>query len=451
MSLKELNNIYFTGIGGNGMIPLALHCKTIGLNVRGSDMSEDRFTYLLENGITPKLGHDGDIGNSDLLVYSAAVKDDNPDLIAAKEMGIPTMKRAQFLGEFTKNSFSIVVAGSHGKSTTSVMLSDLLNLSGFSSITGACSSSQNSYYYRGSYDKLIVEGDEYDRSFLNFHPNNLIVLNIDNDHMDIYGNIENLKNSFLSLIDKLPEDGILFYNLDDEGIVSIVDRVKSRKIGFSLKNLGNNRMVNCKQLEDGVSFDLVIDGNLYRKFKAFTFGKYNYSNLLAAIVCSYYNGLSIDEIRERLLLYKGLKRRFELVLDGVYRFIDDYAHHPTEIVSLLDNFKDRKGDLVVVFQPHLYSRTREHYGEFAKSFKNCDKIFLAPIYGAREVSDGTKSSIIYDAMESDIKKKCIVFNSLDSIKEKLKDILKPGDTLLTVGAGVAFKVAEDLKEDLSKV
>ena len=451
MDLKELKNIHFTGVGGNGMIPLALHCKTIGLDVKGSDISDLQFSYLIENGITPKLGHSGVEEDTDLLVYSAAVKGDNQDLISAEQYGIPTMKRAKLLGEFTKSSFSIVVAGSHGKSTTSVMLSDLLHKSGFSSITGACSSSQNSYYYSGDSDKLIVEGDEYDRSFLNFYPNHLIALNIDNDHMDIYETLDNLKSSFLELIGRLPEDGVVYCNLDDEGICSIIDKVERKIIGFSIYGKGENQMVNYHQSSDGVKFDLILNGKLYKDFKTFTFGEYNFSNLLSAIVCAYNNGVSVDEIRERLLLYKGVKRRFELVMDDQYRFIDDYAHHPTEMVSFLENFKDSKGSTIAIFQPHLYSRTKEHYREFAKSFINCSKIFLAPIYGAREVSDGTNSMIIYDAMDEKSRNKTEVFDSLEDIKQKLKEVLTPGDTVLTIGAGVAFKVIKELKEELSKV
>jgi UDP-N-acetylmuramate--alanine ligase len=231
--------IHFIGIGGAGMLPLAIHSKLKGHRVSGSDLSSENFHILRNEGISPEKGHGQVEPGVELVVYSSAVKEDNPEFVSAKKQNIPIIKRAEFLGLITKESHAVLVSGSHGKSTTCTMLADMLNnYPGINAtaLVGAETVSMNSNYYKGRGDHIILEADEYDRSFLKLYPSDLIILNIDDDHMDIYGDMDGLKNCFRELISKLSENSILIFNGDDEAAAETAENFSRNKVSFGIIN-----------------------------------------------------------------------------------------------------------------------------------------------------------------------------------------------------------------------
>ena len=464
---SDIKNIYFIGIGGAGMMPLAIHCKKLGYSISGSDLSDESFIQLNRYGILTNSEQNSDLSNIDLVVYSSAVGENNLEFITAKKKEISLYKRAELVGFLTKQSHSILIAGSHGKSTTTVMLSDILfNHEDFraSSIIGAESISQNSNYYDGKEKYLIVEADEYDKSFLKMFPDDLIILNIDNDHLDIYINIDGLIKAFKELVSKLDNNSLLVYNADDKNVIEAVSNVVCNKVSFGLKE-NNNKDKNVKHyyaknivFENFITtFDLFCDNNYNEgslgSFKFNSTGEHNLYNFLASIVYCLESNVNIEEVIELSKKFIGLKRRNEIILKNEdYILIDDYAHHPTEVVnaikSIINNYIG-KGRIIVLFQPHLFSRTLDHYKEFAKSFDGVDKLYISHIYPARESNDGSVTSgLIFNAMENEIKDKTKVYNNFDRLYEDLTNEIRKEDLILSLGAGEINKVLYRVKENL---
>ncbi|MBN1971373.1 MAG: UDP-N-acetylmuramate--L-alanine ligase [Candidatus Delongbacteria bacterium] len=450
MDLAKIKHIHFTAIGGNGMAPLAIHCKKMGFHVTGTDKNSDLFPQLISAGIEPLNYHLENIGNPDLLVYSAAVKAENIELQDAFRKGIKAIKRSEMMGLITKCGKTIMICGSHGKSTTTIMLSDILSPLGFAAITGASSVSQNSNYYNGDSDKLIIEGDEYDRSFLKMYADEIVLLNIDNDHMDIYENIDNLKETFVELCNKISENGKIYYNYDDEHVRSVLERVSNcKKIPFGLSKLSSNRVQNIVFSNNFLEFDLFLEDKFVGRLKIKSIGNYNALNMLAAIVCAVNNGLSIDDLPKSVLNFQGVRRRSDIIYNGDIMLVDDYAHHPTELESILEVITSLKRRVIVLFQPHLFSRTREHYVMFAKALSKADKIMIAPIYPARELPDGvTTSHLIYNALTEEDRSKAMVFEDLWDSYPYIKNIMEKNDIIVSIGAGEANKVLYELKRGL---
>ncbi|MFO7810750.1 MAG: Mur ligase family protein, partial [Candidatus Delongbacteria bacterium] len=281
---SEYKNIHFIGIDGAGMTPLALHSAKTGYTVTGSDLKDDNFSQLKKAGVSVKKGHSEIPDNTDLVVYSAAVKEDNAELTDAGKKNIECVKRAKFLAKITKDHRSILISGSHGKSTTSVMLADMVNgLFPFyaSAIIGAESVSINSNYYAGKGDHVIVEADEYDKSFLQLDPDDLVILNIDNDHLDIYHTTERLKAAFCELAAKLKKDSLLVYNLDDMHSVSVAETAKCRHAGFGIKNRSGYYALDIEFKNMRTSFDLYRSGKYLSKIEYVYTGMHNVYNMLA--------------------------------------------------------------------------------------------------------------------------------------------------------------------------
>jgi UDP-N-acetylmuramate--alanine ligase len=450
----NIKNIHFIGIGGAGMAPLALHSKSLGFNVTGSDLISENFSQLNEAGIFPTAGHGTVPDETDLVVYSAAVREDNPEFKDALSKNIRTVKRAVFLGEITKNAHCVLVSGSHGKSTTTIMLGDMLNgLEPYESsvIAGGESASKNSNYYKGSSSHIVIEADEYDRSFLKLFPNDLIILNIDDDHMDIYGSIENLKAGFFELTSKLSENSILIFNLDDKYVSDVVKDSKARKAGFGIKDETGYNAKNIVFREFRTEFDLYKGSDLITRIKYSYSGFHNVYNMLASLslLCEY--GIKPEILSALSQKFGGVKRRNEIIFkNSDYILIDDYAHHPTEVINSLKNIRaNHSGRIIALFQPHLFSRTKYHAIEFAKSFADADLIFISHIYPAREKADqGINSGIIYELMDQASKNKTFIAESFEPIYEKVKGIMKTGDLIVSIGAGEINKVLYRIKDGL---
>lgn len=439
-------NIHFIGIGGAGMIPLAIHTQKLGNKVTGSDNIDENFEQLKRAGINPAKGHRSVPVGTDLVVYSAAVTVENPELSNALSTGVPVMKRAEFLGEVTKEMHPILVSGSHGKSTTSVMLADMLNgLKPFNSpaIIGGEAVRTNSNYYEGSGDHIILEADEYDRSFLKLYPEDLIILNIDNDHMDIYGDMNGLKSCFSELAGKLSEGSFLVYNTDDENVVSVSEKAPGRKIPFGINNRTGYNAQDIEFSGKGTKFRLYFKDEFISDIEFCYFGMHNVYNMLAALslVCAY--GVEKEKLNELAGRFMGIKRRMENIYSGDdYILIDDYAHHPTEIKNILSAArKSHPGRITAMFQPHLYSRTKYHAQDFAKSFTDASAVLISQIYPAREKNDpSVTSSMILENMTESEAAKTEVFRNFDDLFTRLKETAEPGDMIIAIGAGEINKV-----------
>ena len=451
--IKSYKNIYMVGIGGISMSGIAHILISWGYNVSGSNNETNSMTDELESsGVKVFIGHNkNNITNEiDLVVYTAAIKEDNPELIRAKEMNIPIMERGLFLGELTKLfKDSIGISGTHGKTTTTSMISEifLANNMDPSIQVGSVLKSINGNYRVGKSDYFIIEACEYKDSYLNFKLKSSIVLNIDNDHLDYFKTFDNIKKSFQKYVSLLPSDGLLVINGDDENCLELKNYTKSDVITFGFNTNNNVYGSNISYDNDGIpSYDLYIDGRYIDKIILGVIGKHNVYNSLASIALCYSYNIPIESIKKGLKNYTGASRRFEYkgVFNGA-KVYDDYGHHPTEIEALSKAVLNKKyNESWVIFEPHTYSRVYEHYKEFAKSLINFDHIIITDIYAAREENVfGVTPNNIIEELKS-YNKESIHISDYDSIKEFLSNNVKEDDIIITLGAGYITKLSDIL-------
>lgn len=410
MKLQDYKHVHCVGIGGIGLSALARYCHVHGARVTGSnDGTGSRITEDLEKeGIVIHFGHDASHvePGTDLVIYSIAVRDNNPELRDAREKGITCMTYTEALGLLTQEYTTIAVCGTHGKTTTTAMLASLFQALGKKPtvIVGSLLSEGGTNFIQGDSEYLIVEACEYKRSFLNLHPTHIIVTNIDADHLDYYKDLEDIKSAFQEFVDKLPKDGTLVTH----GDVSLLTFAKK---------------VNADTVEKN-TIELSV------------LGDHNKSNAQLALALS--NSLDFPEVdaRKGLLSFRGTWRRLEY--KGIWHDIamyDDYGHHPTEIKATLQALREKythgKYTLIVVFQPHLFSRTKLLLDDFADSFSDADRICVLPIYAAREDNDGTISS--HDLVEKT--HNAIYMETTEEIKKYVLSKPHYNTVLVTIGAG----------------
>lgn len=451
--LKQYKNIHMIGIGGTSMSGIAEILKKWGFNISGSDTySTDVTDKLIESGIPVTIGHDENSVNvADLVVYSAAIKDTDVELAKAKELGIPTVERKEILGEITK-AFrnTICISGTHGKSTTTSMISMcFLEANQDPTIqVGAVLNEIGGNYRVGNSENFILEACEYSESFLNFEPKAEIILNIDNDHLDYYKNMDNIKQAFIKYVELLPDDGILVYNADDENCPHFSQYTKAKCLTFGINSTNANYVAkNISFDKNGfASFDVYHNNVFYKTFKLSIPGKHNVYNALACIALCDEFGISKSDIKTGLLNYTGVCRRFEYLgeMNGA-KIYDDYGHHPTEITAVADAMKKKKyNHSWVIFQPHTYSRTKTLLDDFAKSLINFDNIIVTDIYAAREVNTfNVSSKDIVDKIDA-LGRKAYYIKDFDDIIDFLKRNVKEDDIILTQGAGTITKLGHKL-------
>ena len=453
--LKHYKRIYMIGIGGTSMSGIAEILKHWGFVVSGSDANfSDNTSRLVNNGIPVTIGHDPDnIKNCDLVVYTIAINDDDPELMRAKALNIPTIDRASFLGEITK-AFrnTICVSGTHGKSTTTSMVSMCFleaNLDPSIQV-GAYLPAIDGNYRVGNSEYFIIESCEYRESFLKFFPKAEIVLNIDNDHLDYYENIERIKEAFVKSVELLPDDGILIYNADDEKCSHLSKYTKAKSITFGINSANANFIArNINFDKDGfASFDAYKNNVFYKTIKLSVPGVHNVLNALACIALCDEFGIDKVSIKNGLKKFTGAGRRFEYLgkVNGA-SVIDDYGHHPTEIQAVADSVKKRNyNHSWIIFQPHTYSRTKSLLDDFVKCLINFDNIIVTDIYAAREVNTfDISSKDIVDKIES-LGKRAYYIQDFDDIVEFIKRNAKEDDIIITQGAGTITKVGHKLVE-----
>lgn len=447
--LKDTNKrVHFIGIGGISMSGLAAILLKNGFKVSGSDMKESEITTRLQqHGAEVYIGHSANnVKGADLVVYTAAVPSDNPELLFAKNNNIALMDRAEFLGHIMKgHKYNVAISGTHGKTTSTSMLSHIVLSAELDPtiLVGADLDIINGNFRTGESEYFITEACEYKASFLKFFPYIGVILNIDADHLDFYKDIDDIESAFKKFVSIIPNDGYAIGNADDFRVKRVLESASCNTLTFGL-NQGDIVAKDIHFNGRGSSFKVFYKGKELYTIHLHIPGSHNVLNALSAVASSIVLGIDEKAVVEGLENFKGAHKRFEVKgsKDEV-TVIDDYAHHPTEIKATLKAAKEYPHNKIVcVFQPHTYSRTISLLDEFADSFNDADELILMDIYAAREKDTGIVSA---DMLGDKIRAKGINCINVHSHEEALKvaeQKLSSGDLLLTVGAGDVVKVGE---------
>jgi UDP-N-acetylmuramate--alanine ligase len=448
---------HFIGIGGIGMSGIAQLMLRSGVRVSGSDLKENRATQELKQlGAQIYIGHRPEnIEGAKLVVYSSAVKEDNLEIVEARKRGIILMKRAEALARLMQDKTVITVAGSHGKTTTTSLVSYLLIeawLSPTVAIGGILKNiDNNACLGRGRY--FVAEADESDGSFLYYSPVYSIVTNIDREHLDYYVDFDSEIAAFNKFINKTDKEGCLFACCDDENLNKIFSDYNGRKVSFGLSPCADIYPQDIKLYGLHSEFNCIYKGKSIGRFNLALGGKHNISNALSVIALGLELGIDLSFTKKTLEQYKGAGRRLEVKFNsGDITVIDDYAHHPTEIRATLSAVKALTHKrLICAFQPHRYTRTKLLLDEFASSFNDADCIIITDIYPASEAPiPGVTGELLYNKIKDCYADKKVVFLPKGGIKEYVLKELIGGDIFLTLGAGDIVKVNDELVEELKR-
>lgn len=447
-------HIHFIGIGGISMSGFAELLHSQGFTISGSDQNESNITTHLESlGINIMYGQrkENITSDIDLIVYTAAISKDNEEFIASVESGIPMMDRAQMVGQVMKNyQRSIAISGTHGKTTTTSMVSHIFLAAQMDPTisVGGILKAINGNLRIGKSENFITEACEYTNSFLKFYPTISIILNIEEDHMDFFHNLDEIRTSFYNFSNLLPENGLLIVNGEIPQYTDITKDTKATVLTYSTVDEGCNYVadqITFDSLGYG-SFDLLENGTKVDRIQLSVVGMHNISNALSAIALARSLKIPMEAIKEGLSSFKGTNRRFEYKgeVAGI-TIIDDYAHHPTEIRATLEAAKKYPNKKVwCVFQPHTYTRTKAFLNDFADALSLADKVVLTDIYAAREIDTGEVSSKDLANLIEEKGKDVYYFPSFDEIENFLLENCVKGDLLITMGAGNVVNIGESL-------
>lgn len=429
IDLSKVKKVHFVGIGGIGVSAIARMMLAEGKIVSGSDSSGSAITdELMRLGAKVFIGHNAQNvkDDIDLLVYTPAVTEENSEFKKAKELNAPTFSYPEILGIISQNKYTIAVSGTHGKTTTTAMIGRVLTdaKKDPTIIVGSLLKESKSNFTAGKSEFFVVEACEYKKSFLNLNPKIIVIANIDNDHLDYYGNLENVKKAFAEFVSKLSEDGYLVCDPNDENLKEVIRSSKCKITDYT---------------KITASFNLKIPG------------EHNIKNAKATMAVSEILGIDEKIAIKSLNDFSGTWRRFEPkgeTKNGVLVY-DDYGHHPTEIKATLKGAREFFGDkkIFCVFQPHLYSRTKLLLNDFGKSFDDADEIILVDIYAAREEKDESVNSKMLAEKISINGGKAIYLDSFEKTESFLREKTRKGDIMITMGAGDIFKIGESLLID----
>lgn len=448
--LRGCRHLFFIGIGGVSMSSLAEMSRLRGYTVSGSDRGESAITKKLQaNGITVYYGHDrAHTAGVDAVVYTVAIGEDNPEYVEAKRLGLPLISRADYLGYIMTGWESrIGIAGMHGKSTCTSMCAAiwLAAETDPTVVSGASYAPMGGYYRIGQGKSFVFEACEYMDSFLDFNPTTAVILNVELEHVDYFGSIEKIRESYRKFAALVGEGGKIVYNADDPDTVLSVQGLECEKITFGLEGDPNFKAVNIDMTSGRPSFDIEKNGVHFCHVRMRATGRHNIYNALAAAAAADRDGISAEAIARGLGEFSGAGRRMEYRgrLNGSELY-DDYGHHPTEIEATLGGARALCGKrkLVCVFQPHTYSRTAALFDDFTRALSSADRVYLAPIYAAREMNDLGVSS---DKLARAIGEKARAVGSLDELAELLRDDLTENDLTVIMGAGNIVDLFDKLK------
>jgi UDP-N-acetylmuramate--alanine ligase len=453
--LKNVKHVFFTGIGGIGMSGLAEILIDRGYRVSGSDRQLSDITeYLQAKGATIYQGHNGEnIDKVDLLVYSSAITDSNPERIQSKKLGIPEIRRAEMLASIMEGSFKIAIAGTHGKTTTTALCAHIAIESGIDPtvVIGGKLKNLKTNARLGNGKIFITEADEYDRSFLALSPDLSVITNIEEDHLDIYRDKADIRDTFKLFTELGAGNGKVVCCIDDPQVNHLATEIKKKTItyGYSINAMYqvNQTVFNAM----GCKFDLNKNKRLHAQIELNIPGRHNVLNSVAAFIVSEQLGIKTDNIIQSLKSFSGVDRRFEIkdTINGI-TVVDDYAHHPTEVAATISSVKsgwDRR--VIAVFQPHLFSRTRDFFNEFTSALSKADLVIVSDIYPAREdpIPGISAEMIVKEAKNKGFNHFQFIPDSENIVAYLLTNLCE-GDMVITMGAGDIWRCGENLIKEL---
>ena len=456
----DFKKVHFIGIGGISMSGIASLLLNKGYEVSGSDRSLTEITkHLKDEGAEIFIGQSKDnIKNPDLVVYTDAILDDNEEIIAARKLDVPVVSRGVFLGALMRNyENSIAVSGSHGKSTATSMISKILlnSKEDATILLGGELDEMKGNVHLGDQKYLVTEACEYKGNIRYYYPQTVIVLNIDEDHLDYYKNLDDIVDTFKSYLQNQDKNSKTILNLNEPNNRLIIDSVKGELITYAQENYDADYVAhNIKFDEIGrPNFDLKMKNGMVEHFELGVIGRHNINNAMAAIIATYENGIDLETIKESIKEYSGLKRRMEIighVNDAT--IMTDYGHHPSEIEVTLEALREHtEGKLVCVWQPHTYSRTKTLFNDFLNCFDACDEVIITDIYAAREKFDPTiHSKDVVDALvKKGINAKYI--GTFEKARDYIYDIASDKDLVITTGCGNPDVLAHMIVDDQVKI
>ncbi len=447
---SRFKKVHMVGIGGSGMSGIAEVLLNLGYEVSGSDLAENQVTqHLKQLGGTLHKGHSRhNLAQADVVVKSTAVTEDNPEVQAAKERGIAIIPRAEMLAELMRLRTGIAVAGTHGKTTTTSLLATIFTEAGLDPtvIIGGKLNAYGSNAMLGQGEYLIAEADESDGSFLCLTPIITVVTNVDKDHMDFYPDLASIKQSFVEFMNKVPFYGLNVVCTDDKTLRNLLKDVRRPVLTYGIDDEEASLRAIVRSCEAQSVFDVYLEGEHLGEITLAGPGRHNILNALGAIGISLEVGLDMEIIARALKKFRGVKRRFEHKgqAHGI-EVVDDYGHHPTEIQATLATARAVYPDnrLVVVFQPHRFTRTQALFGEFCQAFTQADVLLLTEIYPASEAPiPGISGQSLAQGIRQVSNTPALYYETFEKLSQALPEILRPRDILLTLGAGSIWKVGE---------
>lgn len=449
--LKNFNKVHMVGIGGIGMSGIAEVLLAMNFKVSGSDKSLSEVTDRLASlGAEIYESHSEDnLKDADVVVYSSAVTMDNVEIQEALKRKIPVIKRSEMLAELMRLKYGIGIAGTHGKTTTTSMVGLVMLEAGFDPtviVGGKLSGLGGTNARLGKGDFIVVEADEFDRSFLQLTPVIAAITTLEKEHLDIYRDLDDIKEAFVEFANKVPFYGFVVLCLDEEGLREILPKINRKVITYGTSAQADVRAYDVSFSKNQSKFKVKYHGKSLGEIELNVPGLHNVKNSLVAVTIARELGVDFGIIKSALKKFTGVYRRFEIKAEiNDIMIIDDYAHHPTEVSATLSAIRsgwDRR--VVAVFQPHLYSRTRDFYADFAKSFLDSDVFICTDVYPAREIPiQDITGKLITDAAEKFGHKNVIYVPDKRQIPDKLLEIVLPGDIVITMGAGDIWKFGEE--------
>lgn len=451
--------VHFVGIGGAGMSAIAKVLLEMGHKVSGSDLKESRYTLSLRKmGAEIRIGHDrANVSHQDLVVVSSAIPRQNVEVLAAKEKKIPVISRAKMLARLGLGKRTIAISGTHGKTTTTSMIAFIMEQAKFQPtyLIGGELNDVGSNAHYGEGDFLITEADESDGSFLTLSPEIVVVTNIESDHLDFYTSFAEILESFKKFINNIPKDGFSVLCCDDPGINRIIKSLDRKIVSYGLKQEAEFSARDIVVRDSGSSFIVTKGRQELVRISLKIPGLHNVSNALAAFALCYTLGIPAETCAKALANFSGVRRRFEKIgLCGGVTLVDDYAHHPSEVKATLK--AARCGDwsrIICIFQPHRYSRTKYLGYQFSGAFDWADLVILTDIYAAgEEPIPGVTGKVLLDAILHKNSRKAVVYLPyMPKIKDYLQRVVKPGDLVITMGAGDIWTVGYEFIETAKKL
>ncbi len=444
------------GIGGAGMSPLAEVLYSRGHIVTGSDHARSLSTERLESlGIRIQYHHDPDhVKKADILVFSSAVREDNPERKFAMQHNIPCIRRAEVLGDIMRSNFTVCISGTHGKTTTTSLVGTVLMDVNASPtvLVGGMLKSAGSHAVVGTGRVMVAEADEYDRSFLAMYPSIAVITNVEADHLDCYSDLDDIKNTFVQFTERVPFDGAVIACIDDPGVQSVMHRIRRTVISYGVSEAADYRATRIQFSKGKAVFDVSCRGEFLGNVCLGIPGMHNVKNALAAMAVALEIGCDFNTVAASVSRFEGVGRRFEIV--GEHRgvtVVDDYAHHPGEISATIDAARNcgyRR--VAAVFQPHLYSRTRDFLDEFASALSLADHVIVTGIYKARECPiPGVTSEMIVECISRNGHADVQYIESKEDVPIRLKSVVGNGDVAVFMGAGDIHETARDFLEVLT--